>query len=67
MSRPDFVVRNVRRIHNLRKNRGMKLKDLAKRVGLNHRLLWKYEHALVLPCQENYNRLAVYFTWDVWR
>lgn len=67
MTRPDFVVSNVKGLHNTLKRRKMKLKDLSRRVGLSSRKLFKYLRGIIMPGKQNYNRLAVYFSWEVWR
>ena len=66
-TKPDFVRKNISQLLTLRTTRGLMHCDLSKAVGIPEHLLKDYEAGYRFPIRGNYNRLANYFGWKVWK
>ena len=61
---PLWAADKVRQLRVLWQEEGIKLKDLAAKLGLRSEQLRGYMYWGVLPTVEVYNRIAEYYGWE---
>ena len=64
---PDFAVKNIHGMRKLRKLLGLGYKKLVKGSGCAKSNIIGYEMYAVLPQRTNYNKLAKFFGWRLWK
>ena len=64
---PDFVVKNIHGMRKLRKSLGLGYKKVVKGSGCAKTNIIDYETNAVLPQKKNYNKLAKFFGWRLWK
>ena len=64
---PDFVAENIYNLRKARCARYLTRNDLADRTGVSSKAISSYENMLAYPKQGNYNKLAFFFAWEVWK
>ena len=65
-SRPIFVRDNINSIHTLAKNLHITYGDIARATGISKGTIGTYASGVAFPNQERYNRLAIFFDWEIW-
>ena len=65
-SRPIFVRDNINSIHTLAKNLHITYGEIARATDIPKGSIGAYASGAALPGQERYNRLAIFFDWEIW-
>ncbi len=63
---PTFVVKNMSQMWPLYLAKGLTRKDVATVAQVSERAIRNYEDGKQYPSQKTYNKLAVFFGWDLW-
>lgn len=63
---PTFVMSNISRMWPLYLAKGLTRKDVATVAQVSERAIRNYEDGKQYPSQKTYNKLAVFFGWDLW-
>lgn len=64
---PAFVIDNAENIRAERGERALLRQDLADATGVSSHSIRDYENNGVVPKKPNYNRLAAFFGWRLWK
>ena len=64
---PKYAAKNMRGLKKLRQRLGINATILSLATGVSTGSIAHYELYGRLPLRENYNKLADYFSWKIWR
>ncbi len=63
---PDFVLDNLDSIRKLRKHCHIPFNSICRELDIKRTTLLEWELGERIPSKFDYNRLAVFFDWEVW-
>ena len=64
---PKYAAKNMRGLKKLRQKLGVSATTLSLATGVSTGSIAHYELYSRLPQRDNYNKLADYFGWKIWR
>lgn len=64
---PQFVVDNIDSIEAICKTCRISYASIARSTGLSGSIIRDYAVFGIIPGKSNYNKLATFFDWEVWK